>query len=206
MNVFYCRWAGAIAFVLLASATNGSETSALNQLVDRLNQFDQLHLRYEQVTLGDLSDPTSGEFLLKRPAQFKLLPDDDGAVVLSDGKTLWTQDDLLAQVTAQPLDSLSTFSPARLMLMSLPEIDAAFDVQFASSDRLSFTLTPKDERELVRSVGIVFDAQVPVQITLVSRANQRVSVGLTAISVNQAISNDAFTVEIGDDVDFVDYR
>ena len=206
INTFCLQWAGMIALALLAYNARASGVSALDQLIKQLNQFDQLHLRYEQVTLGDSTDSTSGEFFLQRPAQFKLLPDDDGAVVLSDGRTLWTQDDLLAQVTAQPLDAVSTFSPARLMLMSLPEMDAAFEVQFSGDDEFSFLLTPRDERELIRNVGIVFEAQVPLQITLVSRANQSVRVDLTVISVNQTISNDTFIVEIGDGVDFVDYR
>lgn len=112
----------------------------------------------------------------------------------------------MAQVTAEPLDGVSTFSPARLMLMNLEEMDAAFEVQLVSDDGRSFMLTPKDQRELIQSVRITFDSLSPVQITLVSRASQQVIVDLTVISVNQMIGGDEFTVEIGDGVDFVDYR
>lgn len=194
-----------IAFALVVGNANALAATALDQLIARLSQFDQLHLRYFQVTLGDFTEQSAGEFLLKRPAQFKLIPD-EGAIVLSDGETLWTQDDLLAQVTAEPLDGVSTFSPARLMLMNLEEMDAAFEVQLVSDDGRSFMLTPKDQRELIQSVRITFDSLSPVQITLVSRANQQVIVDLTVISVNQMIGGDEFTVEIGDGVDFVDYR
>ncbi len=194
-----------IAFALVVGNANALAATALDQLIARLSQFDQLHLRYFQVTLGDFTEQSAGEFLLKRPAQFKLIPD-EGAIVLSDGETLWTQDDLLAQVTAEPLDGVSTFSPARLMLMNLEEMDAAFEVQLVSDDGRSFMLTPKDQRELIQSVRITFDSLSPVQITLVSRASQQVIVDLTVISVNQMIGGDEFTVEIGDGVDFVDYR
>lgn len=199
------RWGAVIAFALVVGNANALAATALDQLIARLSQFDQLHLRYFQVTLGDFTEQSAGEFLLKRPAQFKLIPD-EGAIVLSDGETLWTQDDLLAQVTAEPLDGVSTFSPARLMLMNLEEMDAAFEVQLVSDDGRSFMLTPKDQRELIQSVRITFDSLSPVQITLVSRANQQVIVDLTVISVNQMIGGDEFTVEIGDGVDFVDYR
>ncbi len=194
-----------VAFALVVGNANALAATALDQLIARLSQFDQLHLRYFQVTLGDFTEQSAGEFLLKRPAQFKLIPD-EGAIVLSDGETLWTQDDLLAQVTAEPLDGVSTFSPARLMLMNLEEMDAAFEVQLVSDDGRSFMLTPKDQRELIQSVRITFDSLSPVQITLVSRASQQVIVDLTVISVNQMIGGDEFTVEIGDGVDFVDYR
>ncbi len=199
------RWGAVIAFALVVGNANALAATALDQLIARLSQFDQLHLRYFQVTLGDFTEQSAGEFLLKRPAQFKLIPD-EGAIVLSDGETLWTQDDLLAQVTAEPLDGVSTFSPARLMLMNLEEMDAAFEVQLVSDDGRSFMLTPKDQRELIQSVRITFDSLSPVQITLVSRASQQVIVDLTVISVNQMIGGDEFTVEIGDGVDFVDYR
>jgi len=199
------RWGAVIAFALVVGNANALAATALDQLIARLSQFDQLHLRYFQVTLGDFTEQSAGEFLLKRPAQFKLIPD-EGAIVLSDGETLWTQDDLLAQVTAEPLDGVSTFSPARLMLMNLEEMDAAFEVQLVSDDGRSFMLTPKDQRELIQSVRITFDSLSPVQITLVSRAMQQVIVDLTVISVNQMIGGDEFTVEIGDGVDFVDYR
>lgn len=199
------RWGAVVAFALVVGNANALAATALDQLIARLSQFDQLHLRYFQVTLGDFTEQSAGEFLLKRPAQFKLIPD-EGAIVLSDGETLWTQDDLLAQVTAEPLDGVSTFSPARLMLMNLEEMDAAFEVQLVSDDGRSFMLTPKDQRELIQSVRITFDSLSPVQITLVSRASQQVIVDLTVISVNQMIGGDEFTVEIGDGVDFVDYR
>ncbi|MGB1190624.1 MAG: outer membrane lipoprotein chaperone LolA [Pseudomonadales bacterium] len=205
IRAFSLRWGAVIAFALVVGNANALAATALDQLIARLSQFDQLHLRYFQVTLGDFTEQSAGEFLLKRPAQFKLIPD-EGAIVLSDGETLWTQDDLLAQVTAEPLDGVSTFSPARLMLMNLEEMDAAFEVQLVSDDGRSFMLTPKDQRELIQSVRITFDSLSPVQITLVSRASQQVIVDLTVISVNQMIGGDEFTVEIGDGVDFVDYR
>lgn len=87
------RWGAVIAFALVVGNANALAATALDQLIARLSQFDQLHLRYFQVTLGDFTEQSAGEFLLKRPAQFKLIPD-EGAIVLSDGETLWTQDDL----------------------------------------------------------------------------------------------------------------
>ena len=64
---------------------------ALPALMNLLNQFQQLHLRFEQQATGPGAERQQGDFYLQRPAQFRLQSVDQPLVV-SDGETIYEYD------------------------------------------------------------------------------------------------------------------
>ena len=111
--------AGAAPANVAPAADRLPAADALTALMDRLNQFQQLHLRFEQRVTGPGAERQHGDFYLQRPAQFRL-ESLDQPLVISDGETIYEYeyDALLAQLKLQSFDALDASSPAKVLLMS----------------------------------------------------------------------------------------
>ncbi|MBT5011142.1 MAG: outer membrane lipoprotein carrier protein LolA, partial [Gammaproteobacteria bacterium] len=106
--------AGAAPANVAPAADRLPAADALTALMDRLNQFQQLHLRFEQRVTGPGAERQQGDFYLQRPAQFRL-ESLDQPLVISDGETIYEYDALLAQLKLQSFDALDASSPAKVL-------------------------------------------------------------------------------------------
>ena len=191
----------------LLAADRLPAADALTALMDRLNQFQQLHLRFEQRVTGPGAEPQQGDFYLQRPAQFRL-ESLDQPLVISDGETIYEYDALLAQLKLQSFDALDASSPAKVLLMSKAELSASFDVTFdaASGTAEHFVLVPTESTSLIAWVRMTFAGGVPSQITLMTQSKMQVSITLSLVSLNDALPASLFEFETPAGIDVIDDR
>ena len=172
-----------------------------------LNQFQQLHLRFEQQATGPGAERQQGDFYLQRPAQFRLQSVDQPLVV-SDGETIYEYDPLLAQLKLQTFDALDALSPAKVLLMSEAELGASFAVTFDGTQGAAerFLLVPTESTSLIAWVRMSFAGGVPSQITLMTHSKMPVSISLALVALNEALPSSLFEFEIPEGIDVIDDR
>lgn len=199
--------AAATAANLIGTVEAEAEAEALPALMRRLNQFQQLHLRFEQRATGPGAERQRGDFYLQRPAQFRL-ESVDQPLVLSDGETIYEYDALLAQLKLQSFEALEALSPAKLLLMTEAELSAAYDVAFdeAIGGAERFVLAPTQSTSLIAWVRMTFAGGVPSEITLMTQSSIQVSITLTLVSLNQALPSSLFRFELPEGIDVIDDR
>ena len=180
---------------------------ALPALMNLLNQFQQLHLRFEQQATGPGAERQQGDFYLQRPAQFRLQSVDQPLVV-SDGETIYEYDPLLAQLKLQTFDALDALSPAKVLLMSEAELGASFAVTFDGTQGAAerFLLVPTESTSLIAWVRMSFAGGVPSQITLMTHSKMPVSISLALVALNEALPSSLFEFEIPEGLDVIDDR
>ena len=196
-----------VAGAVPETATITEPKSALTTLISRLNQFQQLHLLFEQRSTDPSVELQQGDFYLQRPAQFRL-ESLAQPLVISDGDTIYEYDALLAQLKLQSFGSLNALSPAKVLLMSESELSAVFDVTFdgelGSGER--FQLVPKETTSLIAWVRITFAAGLPSQIILMTQSKMQVSIALSLVSVNASLPAALFRFEAPEGIDVIDDR
>ena len=190
-----------------APANAAPAAFALPALMNLLNQFQQLHLRFEQQATGPGAERQQGDFYLQRPAQFRLQSVDQPLVV-SDGETIYEYDPLLAQLKLQTFDALDALSPAKVLLMSEAELGASFAVTFDGTQGAAerFLLVPTESTSLIAWVRMSFAGGVPSQITLMTHSKMPVSISLALVALNEALPSSLFEFEIPEGIDVIDDR
>ena len=198
---------GLSPLVAAGSANVTPAGEALPALINLLNQFQQLHLRFEQQATGPGGERQQGDFYLQRPAQFRL-ESSDQPLVVSDGETIYEYDALLAQLKLQTFDSLDSLSPAKVLLMSEAELSASFDVTFDGAQGATerFVLVPTKTTSLIAWVRMGFAGDVPRQITLRTQSKMQVSITLSLVSLNEALPSALFEFEMPEGTDVIDDR
>jgi len=193
--------------VAAGSANVTPAAQALPALINLLNQFQQLHLRFEQQATGPGGERQQGDFYLQRPAQFRL-ESLDQPLVVSDGETIYEYDPLLAQLKLQTFDALDALSPAKVLLMSEAELGASFAVTFDGTQGAAerFLLVPTESTSLIAWVRMTFAGGVPRQITLMTQSKMQVSITLSLVSLNEALPSALFQFEMPEGTDVIDDR
>lgn len=199
--------AGAVALAAPGApaigATDGPAVEALQRFLETVDTLTaEFH---EQVYDADreLVEEASGSFVLERPDRFVWnyrTPYEQ--VMLADRDTLWMYDVELEQVTVAPLEE-SAGSPAMLLSGRSSVLDS-FEIESTySSDGYDWVdLVPVQPNSEFSVVALAFDADgLPRRLRFVNSLNQTAHIEFSEIVVNAVLDDDAFELDLPDDVD-----
>lgn len=200
-----------LAFLLSAPAgvhsqdDPGSDGGAalLERFVDEVDDLSARFVEHLYEADGELSETSTGRFLLLRPDRFVWqyeTPYDYR--LISDGETLWTFDVDLEQITRAPLEELED-TPAMLLsgedgFGDRYEVrDAApGDVRSAvAPDARWLELVPRDGYGDFLEARIAFRDGAPAALELVNNLGALTVVEFTDIEINESIDADVFAFE-----------
>jgi len=194
------------ASLLFAPVVAGEEISASGLLKSKLASLKTLAVTYHQRLGATSQKRETGTFYLQRPAQFRLVSDDQPLVV-SDGDAIWEYDALLDQVKVKAFEGLSQWSPASVLLMKDNDLDSAFEVSvFAGEDQTHFLLKPIDPAALVKDISLSFAGSLPYRLAMTPKSGREVTIELTVDAVNEVLNPELFRFVPPVNVDVIDYR
>jgi outer membrane lipoprotein carrier protein len=192
------------------------EDVVLSNSVEKLNGYlvdiESYEANFQQslsgVSRGNL-ETTSGRFLMKRPDRFRWqinVPYQQ--TIIADGKSIWTIDNDLEQVTVNDIDESIANSPIMLISRKNNELERLFIVvEIESENQLEkFLLKPKDSSSNFEFIQLGFKEGVLQFIELSDSLGQVTSIVMTNVRNNPIIANQEFIYEEVADFDLIDSR
>lgn len=191
-----------------ALAVRADDGGALKAKLDALNSITG---RFEQVTINAnnrVVQENTGHLWVRSPASFRvetLAP--FAQTLVSDGTSLWTFDEDLAQVIVRELERDVTEVPILLLGGSADAVINAYDVtRYEDEDGEKFVLVPRDSGAVFESMTIAFDATMPTSISIRDSLGQRTRIDVHEQVVNEPVADDRFALDIPEGVDVIDDR
>lgn len=177
----------------------------------RLDQLDSLTGAFEQVTINAenrVVQENEGHLWVRSPASFRVETMAPFVQTLvSDGQSLWTFDEDLAQVVIRDLEQNVAQVPILLFSGGADAVIDAYRVtRYEDDDGENFVLSPRDEGALFESMTIGFDGPRPTAILIRDSLGQRTRIDVLEAQINEPVADDRFVLEIPDGVDVVDDR
>jgi len=156
-----------------------------------------------------LMDSSSGRFLMKRPDRFRwqiMTPYEQ--TIIADGKSIWSVDVDLEQVTVTDLENNLVNSPIMLLSRKGNQLEDYFSVhkQESDSEMEIFLLQPIDYSSNFEKVQLGFIDGILNLIELYDSLGQVTIVTMTNIRNNPVISDDFFIYQQNPDFDLIDSR
>tara|TARA_R110002110_G_scaffold33533_1_gene114703 strand:+ start:21837 stop:22478 length:642 start_codon:yes stop_codon:yes gene_type:complete len=200
---------GFLSLTLNAYAKTDSETHLL-KYIDKITSYQCRFVQSIDDPDGNAVSKMNGELSVLRPGRFmwKTNPPDP-IVVVADGKTLWTYDIELEQVTQQDLKKALASSPAAILIGSADQIMADFNVTeihtgaCESKQQDCFILEPKHSEENFGQIKLIFRDDKLVEVSMDDPLGQHVLTKFTDINVNIALNNQLFNFVPPADVDVI---
>lgn len=199
----------AVAFLAPAQA----ETGAAGRLDTLLGGLKSWQAHFEQLVDGagaQSKKPVLGEFSLQRPGKFRWETTQPyHQLLVADGKSLWTYDLDLEQVTVQNVDKALGTTPASLLSSGDTELTRDFEVtQLAGGapGEEAFELKPKTESALYDNLQLVFKDGVLSQMSVLNALGQRTLVNFSDTHSNTQLDASLFQFTPPADVDLIDSR
>lgn len=168
----------------------GSDDSALNALMTRLEPIRTLNGEFRQETLnesGRRAREQTGEFWLERPDSLYWLSREPYEQALYvDGETVWVYEADLMQATRQPLDNQLNQSPALVLTGNRSAIDERYVVERINDSQVQvrFRLTPRDDSGQVQELTLGFTGELPEQLILEDSFGQTTEVTFRNLIAN----------------------
>ncbi|MFT5520914.1 MAG: outer membrane lipoprotein carrier protein [Enterobacterales bacterium] len=188
----------------------------LSDSMDKLNGYlvniDSYEANFQQSLSGisrGNSETTSGRFLMKRPDRFRWqINFPYQQTIIADGKSIWTIDNDLEQVTVNDIDESIANSPIMLISRKNNELEKLFIiVEIEAQEELEkFLLKPKDSSSNFEFIQLGFKDGVLQFIELNDNLGQVTSIVMTNIRNNPIIANQEFIYEEMTDFDLIDSR
>lgn len=180
-------------------ATSDAETHLL-KYVDKIASYQCRFVQSIDDPDGNAVSKMEGELSVLRPGRFlwKTNPPDP-VIVIADGKSLWTYDVELEQVTQQELKSALASSPAAILIGSADQIMDDFEVTekttgaCESSTQDCFVLKPKQTEDMFKQIELVFKGDKLVEVSMEDPLGQHVLTQFTHIDVNAALNQKIFS-------------
>jgi len=190
------------------------QADASTVLNSYLKSLESYEANFQQQTISSarrLMDSVSGQFVMKRPDRFRwhiMTPYEQ--IIIADGKSLWSIDMDLEQVTVADLDKNIVNSPIMLLSRENSQLSELFSVRRLEeeSDKTMerFLLLPIDDSSNFEQVQLGFIEGILQLIELHDSLGQITLVTMTNIRNNPIISNKPFEYQIIDDFDVIDSR
>lgn len=194
-------------FMCSAAALSAPSVSAADRLNALLFAYQSLSFRFQQRLFdaqGDLVEEAFGHATLARPNQARwetVRPYPQ--LIVSAGDSVWLYDPDLLQATKRPIDTSLTKSFALILLGSLEELSAAFEIQW-QPDTAAFILLPKEDSLYLQSVELIFAAEKLKRFIVTDNAGQTISLTLHRLRINPRIAAGAFRFTPPKGVDVID--
>ena len=199
-----------------------------NKLHGYLNKLQSYSANFQQQLVSSsrrLMETTSGEFVMKRPNKFRwqiFTPYEQS--IIADGKSIWSVDIDLEQVTITDIDENIVNSPIMLLsqnndklneIFNVEELKNEIDTETDSASALEtimesnierFLLKPVDNSSNFERVLLGFNDGILYLIELHDSLGQITIVTMTNIRNNPILGDDKFTYTEIADFDVIDSR
>ena len=193
--------------ILLAKTKDAS--SILNSYLDNIESYDANFQQQIVSSSRRLMDTVSGRFVLKRPGRFRwqtMTPYEQ--LIIADGKTVWTIDNDLEQVSVSDYDSNIANSPMMLLSQKNKDIKEFFNVQMLESETemQRFLLSPLDSSSNFEKIQLGFKEGILYLLELHDSLGQITIITMLNVRNNPIISDALFVYEEMPDYDVLDFR
>jgi len=201
--------------ILLAETKDAS--SILNSYLDNIESYDANFQQQIVSSSRRLMDTVSGRFVLKRPGRFRwqtMTPYEQ--LIIADGKTVWTIDNDLEQVSVSDYDSNIANSPMMLLSQKNKDIKEFFTVQILEhepqnesefeTEMQRFLLSPIDSSSNFEKIQLGFKDGILYLLELHDSLGQITIITMLNVRNNPIISDALFVYEAIPDFDVLDFR
>lgn len=158
----------AVGLLFLAGNAMANSADRLNVL---LQPIDSLKANFVQTVYDKkqkVVQNAAGIIEFKRPQNFRWhIVEPDSTLVVTDGKTMWNYDEMLAQVTVESFDAQKDVSPLSFLFAD-PQVNFNVDEINATT----FRLTPKQENAGFKYLEIFFKRGKITQLHLYDQLDQ----------------------------------
>lgn len=197
-----------LAFCVSAQATASGESSAYDQLREKLAVIDTLHANFEQQVFderGELQETLEGELTLKRPHFLRWetsVP--DHSIMIADGEAVWYYNAFVEQLSifdqAQDLEQ----NPMLVLLSGDESAWQRFEVTYADD----FWHVREQESNYAQvSLAVAFSADNKLETLRIDDGQGQVSVfSLSDVRMNDAVSDTLFSLSVENHVEIDDQR
>lgn len=178
-------------------------TAHADEGLDVMNQFltglDSLDARFMQTVHTDngVIGPLTGHLYVSRPGRFRWdYDDDEGQLIVADGKRVWLLDRKLEQVSHQSQDTALRGTPA-LLLVGSERVEEYFTpVDGGDLDGLIWVeMIPKDEESQFNLVRVAFDGDRLARIEMADKFGQYTEFALSDVQRNAVVDERLFKFE-----------
>lgn len=200
---------------------NGLDTQKLHRYLEKLQSYSA---NFQQQLVGSsrrLIETTSGEFVMQRPNKFRwqiFTPYEQS--IIADGKSIWSVDNDLEQVTISDIDENIVNSPIMILSQNNNKLNEIFTVKelkntnenTPAADPLiestieRFLLKPIDNNSNFERVVLGFNDGILYLIELHDSLGQITIVTMTNIRNNPILGNNQFVYTEMPDFDVIDSR
>jgi outer membrane lipoprotein carrier protein len=186
-----------LCLVCVALAAQAKQTPAIQALQHFYRDVHTLRTHFDQVQTGDTGNTlkkASGVFYLKRPGRFRWNYEEPyKESIISDGKTLWTYDKGLQQVTRRPANKALRGTPA-LLLSGDSDLEKSFNIESRGKrDGLFWVrLVPKSKNGDFKWVRLAFAGNKPKKMILRDHLGDTSRITFSHTKVNETVSSERF--------------
>ncbi|PCJ48315.1 MAG: outer membrane lipoprotein carrier protein LolA [Gammaproteobacteria bacterium] len=187
-------------------------SEALQKLNGYLTNLESYEANFQQKLSGSSrmnAETVSGRFLMKRPDRFRWqINSPYEQTIIADGKSIWTVDNDLEQVTVSDIEASVANSPIMLISRKNNQLDRMFSViELESKTNLvKFLLKPKDSSSNFEFILLGFEDGFLKLIELNDSLGQSTRIVMTNVRNNPIISNAEFVYQEIADFDVLDSR
>jgi len=200
----------AAALMVLGWSTqlSADDNTAYHELRNKLATIDTLTADFEQQVFderGELQETLNGELTLKRPHFLRWETSyPDHSIMVADGEAVWYYNAFVEQLSifdqAQNLEQ----NPMLVLLSDDEEAWQRFNVSYEDS---FWHVRERDATYAQVSLAVAFDGEDTLKTLRIDDGQGQVSVfDLSAVTLNTAIDDTLFSVEVEEHIEIDDQR
>ena len=204
VNIF-CKKLLYIVLFFANTVLAASDTTELDKFYNNVNTFEAIFKRKISDRDGNILRESYGNFLLKRPGNFKWeYKSPVHVIMVSDGKNIWSYDVSLQQAIVRPVSTLLDSVPI-MLLTKQQSIEKYFYINKEDrQDSLNWiALKPKLDNSEFRKLYVGFFNGLLKKLEFQDNFDQITSINFQLDKVNNSIDDNTFKLTLPSNVDIL---
>ncbi len=189
MKLVFIRKVVMALLIVIANPVLANSADRLNVL---LQPIDSLKANFVQTVYDKkqkVIQNAAGIIEFKRPQNFRWhIVEPDPTLVVTDGKTMWNYDEMLAQVTVESFEPLKEVSPLSFLFAD-PQVNFNIDEINATA----FRLTPKQDNAAFKHLELFFNRGKITQLHLYDHLDQITVFEFMQVQSNPSLADSRFS-------------
>jgi len=208
-KIFKAKIVCFLSILLLAPTVSLSANEGVNRAKAFFADLVTLEGHFSQKVQGaqlNVTDQSSGHFVIKRPGQFRWVYTKPYAQeIVADGAKIWVYDEDLEQVTIKPFNATLGSTPAALLSGTTP-LQENFVMEEVAPDGTMrrVQLSPKDNEASFTQIILGFVGGLLVRMELMDNLDQLTLLTFTDIKKNQSVNAASFQFDTPKNADVFD--